>query len=192
MNPQLQSYHDRFAEARDAMRDLAAELAEDIAAKSPATDAWSVVQIIEHMCVVGGLLLPRIDVGIEEAIVRNLRSDGPFKYPPMSRIIIRAVSPLTHEKQSRMRVPRIYRPEERRTLAEASARFIVLQEDFMERCENADGLDIARVALGSPVTPMIRLRLGAWFESLATHQERHFGQIERALAALGVEMAEVS
>lgn len=87
--------------------------------------------------------MPRIDVGIEEALVRGWRSEGPFRYPAMSRMFIRAVSPLRHPKQRPMRVPRLYRPEESIKFGVVVEQFIALQNDFMERCVNADGVDLS-------------------------------------------------
>jgi hypothetical protein len=39
------------------------------------------------------------------------------------------------------------------------------------------------VRFGSPVTALIRLNLGDGFLILVAHAERHFGQIDRAVAA---------
>lgn len=186
MNTQLQNYIKQFDDARQRVTVLTADLNDESFNRRSTSGGWSVAEIIDHLCVLGELLLPRIDIGIAEAHTRGWHSDGPFHYPILSRWFIRAVGPLKPGKRGKMRAPKIYLPRGDLSKAELLARFERLQADLIARCERADGLDIARVAITSPVTRLIRVRLGAWFEALAMHQLRHFEQIVDTRNTLGL------
>lgn len=186
MNNQLQSYIDRYNEARERMRTLTTDLTDDTFNKCPPTGGWSLAEIVHHLCVIGEQLLPRIDVGIDEARARGWHDPGPYRYPFFSRLFIRGVGPLSANKRGKMKAPGPYMPTANHRMEDILPRFDKLQTGLIARCQRADGVDIARVVIASPAAAWIRVRLGAWFEALAMHQLRHFQQFEETRIALGL------
>ncbi|HRK36147.1 MAG TPA: DinB family protein [Candidatus Hydrogenedentes bacterium] len=185
MNAQLLAYIQYFTEARARVRELTSDLTDDTFNQRPASGAWSIAENIDHLCVIGELLLPRIDVGIDEARIRKWHGDGPFRYPLLSRIFLKSVGPLPASGRGKAKSPKIYVPTPNHALESTVARFVTLQDSLIVRCKAADGLDLRKPALASPVSPLIRLRLGAWIEAIALHQLRHFQQIEGVREAIG-------
>lgn len=49
---------------------------------------------------------------------------------------------------------------------------------------SADGLDLARIKVTSPVTRLLRLSLGQWLAGLAGHQRRHLWQARQVKTEL--------
>jgi hypothetical protein len=78
----------------------------------------------------------------------------------------------------RMRAPRIIRvPANTRYRAAPVLRdFSAIRDQLAERVRQADGLDLARVRVTSPVNRMIRLPLGAYFAFILAHDRRHLWQ----------------
>lgn len=186
MNSQLQSYVEHFDDARARVIALTADLNDESFNRRPPSCGWSTGEVIDHLCVLGELMLPRFDIGIAEARTRGWNSDGPFRYPYFSRWFIRAVGPLKPGKRGKMKAPKMYLPRPDLNMPEVLARFDGLQTGLITRCERANGLDIARVSIASPVTRLIRVRLGAWIEAIAAHQLRHFEQIRDMRKAIGL------
>lgn len=187
MSHQLRDYMHQFASARERIVALTEGLDTETFNASLASGGWSIAEIVEHLCIIGEMLLPRIDVAIDETREGGWYGDGPYTYPPFSRLFLRSVGPLPPSKRGKTKAPRIYKPSaSRHELNDLTARFIALQDKLIERCRNAEGLNLRRVAIASPVTPLIRVRLGAWFEALALHQLRHFQQIEDVRSQLRV------
>lgn len=187
MNDQLKRYIGEYETARSEVRALVDGLDDKKFNLRPDPDSWSVAECIDHLCVLGNLLLPRLDAGIQRARVKGWRSDGPFRYGLFSTMFIRMVGPLrtTGSRRGKVAAPRLYRPSSAtHDVNTLVTKFETLQDELIERAKAADGLDIARVRIESPVSVLIRIRLGAWFEAIAAHQFRHIEQAKRAKAVV--------
>lgn len=182
MNDQLKRYIGEYESARRQVRALVDGLNEKTFNLRPDPESWSVAECIDHLCVLGNLLLPRLDAGVQQARAKGWRSDGPFRYGSFSNMFIRMVSPLrtTGSRRGKAAAPLIYLPSSATHGVNALVtKFETLQNELIERAKAADGLDIARVRIVSPVSVLIRIRLGAWFEAIAAHQFRHIEQAKR-------------
>ena len=142
----------------------------------PEEDHWSIAECIDHLVTVGTIMNKNIDQGMDQAEARGLKSEGPFKYGALGNWFVRAVGSGEKARRRKMKAPRIYTPTSNHTLSRLNAAFDELQVEFLARVQRANGLDLARVKIPSPVTRLIRLSLGQWFALLAGHQERHLAQ----------------
>lgn len=68
---------------------------------------------------------------------------------------------------------------------ESINRFIHLCDGLLELLEQARTTDLNRMKVASSLGPVIRFKAGDAFRFAVAHQERHFLQIERLLAAAG-------
>ncbi|MDZ4859417.1 MAG: DinB family protein [Candidatus Hydrogenedentes bacterium] len=184
MNDQLQRYIEHFLSARDRIDVLIAGLTFETFNQRPASGGWSIAEVVDHLCILGEMLLPRIDVAIDEAGVRGWRGNGPFRYPFLSRLFIKSVGPLTPNKRGKMKAPKIFAPSTDQALDGLVERFRALQDKLVVRCRAADGINLRKPSFASPASPLIRVRLGAWIEAIAMHQLRHFQQIDDIRASL--------
>jgi hypothetical protein len=169
------------------MRALTCDLNDNQFNQRPPSGGWSIGDLVDHLTTFGTILLPRIDVAIDESRARSWLGNEPVRYPLLSRLFIKAVGPLSPNKRNKMKVPQKFHPSsESKPLGETVRRFIALQHDLIARCQRADGLNLRKAVVVSAVTPLVRLRLGAWIEAIAMHQLRHFAQIENVRAAIGL------
>lgn len=179
-SPQVQAYEEAFrAIARDA-EVLFEAVSDDAFNARPALGSWSAGECLDHLNTTGGLLLPNLDAAIRRARERGLTARGPFRYGPLSRWFVASMQPGGRKATA----PALYVPSSSRLRKEDVLRaFLALQEALIERLRQADGLDLRRVMVPSPVTRLIRVSLGAWFEATAAHERRHLLQARRALEA---------
>ena len=57
--------------------------------------------------------------------------------------------------------------------------FLHVQNMFQLQMQRADGLDLARVKVASPISRLLRMSLGAMFAQAAAHGRRHLEQARR-------------
>ena len=152
----------------------------------PSPKSWSMAECMEHMSTSLGLYLPSF-----EAVLRGgaPKGEGPYAYGPFARGWIRLVGPGGPKLPSpgSMR-PRAAKhptgsgetnagslPDPDTLLAE----FKGGNHRLAELIRASEGVDLARTRTRSPVIPVLRFSLGAWFETCVQHSRRHMDQAER-------------
>lgn len=174
--PELEGYRQQFLSAKEEYKKLVEGLTDEQFNWRPGEDQWSMAECIDHLIMIGDFMNRSINTGIDRANERNWKSDGPFKYGAVGNWFVRSVSGTDAARKRKFKAPTTYTPTSNHSLSRIDSAFITLQDEFVDRLERANGLDIAKVKLPSPVTRLIRLSLGQWFALLAGHQERHFAQ----------------
>jgi hypothetical protein len=174
--PQLQNIHNRITTARQDVVQIVTMLTDEQAKQRPDLYNWSVVDCLDHLCVVGRKILPRIDDGIARARDRRWYSHGPFRYGRLGNRFVREAGSGDYPPGRRLKAPKLYQPSHDWPLEEVVRSFTHLQDDIHKRIREANGIDLARVKIVSPAARWLRLSLGQWLELLAGHQERHLLQ----------------
>ena len=178
---ELERLSDEFQQAASEATVLAARLTDVQFAWKPAAGAWSVGECLAHLNATARHCLPKLDEGISQGMDDGLYGEGPFRYGWLDRLTVRASEPPArwHLWSS----PRAFRPVPGESRDEILTAFHVFQEQFVDRVRRANGLDLARVRVSSPVARWRHFSLGAAFAVLAAHQRRHLCQA-RGVAAL--------
>jgi len=63
--------------------------------------------------------------------------------------------------------------------------FLRVRDQLAERVRQADGLDLKRARVTSPVTRLLRMPLGAYFAFILAHERRHLWQARQVRNARG-------
>lgn len=161
---------------RDALADaeaLAGPLTPEQFNWKPSGSAWSVAECLEHLNQIAAQYLPKL-----EAAVRAGGPGGtpPFRYGFLGRRFVAAMQP----GSTRTKTFDAITPAASHYDAEAVLKaFRAHTARFVHVCKEADGLDLRRIRLASPLLPVLRLQLGAYLEALATHELRHLDQARR-------------
>jgi hypothetical protein len=184
--PQLQTLHDQVSALRRDAERLAAELTEAQWDWSPAPKRWSLAQILDHLNRtaaspgIGAALLPRIQAALEELRAKNLRSEGPFRYSLRERLFIRILSP---DPPFKVPVPPQFvpapAPDARSVVV---PEFLKLQDGLLRCLEAANGLDLKRAQVDSPVNSAVRMSVGGYLEATVAHERYHWTQAQALLA----------
>ena len=142
----------------------------------PGPTRWSVAECLEHMNATARAYLPAIDEGIADAIRNGAYAEGPFNYNLIGRIFSRLMEP---PARFRMRAAIDKMPGPQRPKRETLAGFRAYQVQYVDRLRQANGLDLARSCVRSPLASWIRIPLGSAFASMAAHERRHLWQARK-------------
>ena len=180
MHPELDAYLRQLDAIRADARQLVAGLSDAEFNRRPAAGRWSAAECLDHLNTLRKIL-PAIDRAITHAAARGLRSEGPFHYGWFARWMIRSFEP---PPQRRFRNPRLLEPAHQPLAPDAVLReFLSLRDALTRRVQQADGLDLERVIVVSPVSRFFRMPLGGYFAFLLAHDRRHLWQARQALGA---------
>lgn len=170
---------DAVAASEDARR-LVAGLGEGELNWSPAPGAWSIAQCLDHLAITTQQYQHHFESAIGQGRKRGApAADRPFRPGWFGRWFISAMGP---DARKRFSVPKVLRPTERPP-AGAAERFFREQHNFIALMESADGLDLNKWKLRSPVTPLMRFSIGEAFTALVAHTRRHLQQARRVREA---------
>jgi len=182
LTPEIDEFRRQFEALADAADALVAPLTDQQFAWQPAPDAWSIAQCIDHLNTTARLYLPRLDDGIANAIRQGLYGEGPFKYWWIARMFVRNLEP---PPRPRVRTPPAFRPPPERKRHDIMAAFRAYQVQYVDRLRQANGLDLVRARVRSPVATWIPIPLGTGFAAMAAHERRHLWQARRVVEAPG-------
>jgi len=153
------------------------------AAQQPLKQArWSIAQCIDHLNVTARLYQPRLDEGIANAIRQGLYGEGPFKYWWLARMFVRMQEP---PPRFRVKTPAAFQPPPARTRREIMAAFRAYQVQYVDRLRQANGLDLARAKVRSPVAAWVYMPLGTGFAAMTAHERRHLWQARKVMEIAG-------
>jgi len=148
----------------------------------PGTGRWSVAECLDHLNRSIALTLPAFDRSIADARARELRGRGPFRYGWFAKWLVRDMEPPARRRYRT--VNRLVPGSDGRTDA-VHQEFVALREALARRVRDADGLDLKRAKVQSPVTRLLRMPLGAYFAMILAHDRRHLWQANQVRAAAG-------
>ena len=173
--PQLEEIRQEVNDINQRAAELCAGLSEEELAWRPEPGRWSVAENLLHLRVVAQVFLPAIDQAIEEARRRNLYGQGPFDLGLMGRFYVWYVQPPV---RIRLPSPEPLRPLLTGPATEALPQFLESQQWIVERIEAANGLDLNRTRITSPLASFVRMNLLAFFTVGNGHERRHLWQAE--------------
>ncbi|NUL81361.1 MAG: DinB family protein [Armatimonadetes bacterium] len=140
-------------------------------------EAWSINQCFNHLNKVSALVCPMLSEAAETGRREGKLSDKPTKLGFSDWLFARITSPKPIFKVS---VPKLYIPDEGE-LPNQVERFLQLQTLIVETAKGADGVDLNRINCPSPVSKLVKIKLGAWFLSIIGHEQYHIQQAREIL-----------
>ena len=152
----------------------------------PGPNRWSIAECLEHMNAMARAYLPAIDEGIADAIRHGAYAEGPFQYSLVGRIFSRMMEP---PARFRMRTTLDKQPGPERPKRETLAGFRAYQVQYVDRLRQANGIDLSRSCVRSPLASWIRIPLGSAFASMAAHERRHLWQARKITEMAGFPAA---
>lgn len=183
LSPELDAFRRQFEQLADEADALTRPLTDAQFNWRPPSGGWTVAQCVDHLNVTARVYLPKLDEGIADAIRRGLYGEGPFRYNLLGRLFVRSQEPATKLKY---KAAKALLPLPARPKAETLAAFRAYQVQFVDRLRQANGLDLSRARVQSPVTSLLRMPLGSGFALMVAHERRHLAQARRVIAALDV------
>jgi hypothetical protein len=176
VNNELQSYHDAFHSLKHEAVTLLDGITDAQWEWHPDSGRWSVAQCLEHLCIVGDLLIPKLEEAIQRGRENGLFAPGPFSYSWPGRMFVDSLQPGARMK---MRTVKLYQPTGLITKSVCVGRFTAVEDRLASSVRSAEGLDLVRIKVSSPANRLLRFSLGIWFAATIAHQRRHIDQALR-------------
>jgi len=185
-HPEWQRHVRAFEEIRNEARRQTQDLSEQQARWRPEPGRWSVADCLEHLNATWEQYIPRLERTIAEAQeARDPEEVVPasFSYGFLGNFMIRMLEP---PPKIRVRAPRAFVPVSGELpFEEIRDRFEGFHDEAIRLIDASRGLHLQRVRLTSPLSRLVRLSLGQWFDFLAAHERRHLWQAHRVRQSAG-------
>ncbi len=172
----LDEYVRQFEDLKRDARQLTEGLSDAQLNWSPAPGRWSMAQCLEHLNSVAEPYAQALEEGINRARGQDRRASGPARYGFVERWMIRSMEP---PPRRRLPAPRMFQPAETAEPIDGAAvidDYLALKDRLIGLLASADGLDVGGVKITSPVTRLLKFRIGAAFAFVAAHERRHLWQ----------------
>ncbi len=165
--------HAEFEAAKTDARELLAGVGDPAFNWRHAPGTWSMAECLDHLNLTGRKYLRALDRAIEDGRAKKILGRGPFRYGLLESWTVRVMDA---PPMFRIKAPKAFVPAAEARLAESLAAFATLQDEFQKSLARADGLDLRRVKVRSPVSRHIKFSLGKAFAAISAHQRRHLWQ----------------
>jgi uncharacterized damage-inducible protein DinB len=143
----------------------------------PPGGGWSVGECFEHLLTTNRLYLVRIERQLASAGAKpEGRRAETYRSGILGGWLARQMGPSPMVK---VKTPRVFRPSSWRVAGTVLGDLLAQQEHLRRVVDASRGADLGGVRIPSPLTSLIRLRLGDVLELLVLHELRHLGQADR-------------
>jgi DinB superfamily len=180
IEPELGAARERLARVREEVAAVLAGCPEPLRNERPRRDSWSVGECALHLLETNRIYLDKADAVIARERATGRTGAGPFRYGAFARWFAAQMEPGTRN----LPAPKPFRPKRREAGPGVAAELDASLARLDEALQRADGLDLAKAKVPSPVSPLIRFPLGVGLPMLVAHTERHLRQMERCMAAI--------
>lgn len=141
----------------------------------PEAGRWSVGECLAHLDVTHRFYLGVLPAAIRAGRERGTLSEGPFRYGWFDNWFLRQVQPPVGK---RFKAPAKFAPPRDPVEPGVVSGYLDSLGRLREVVRSAEGLNLAAIKVASPVSKLLRFRLGAAFRIVVGHAERHTVQAE--------------
>jgi hypothetical protein len=175
----LEDLRKQFKVIKDDAESLITPLNEAQFNWHPQPGVWSIGECFDHLNISGKLYLPVIDAQMKAGRDKQIFGTEPFRYGWFNNWFVRSLEPPVKTK---FKSPKAFVPKPDKSLQATISEFMQVQEAFLIRLVDANGLDLRRIKVQSPATRLIRLSLGRAFAMVTAHERRHLWQARQVMA----------
>jgi beta-N-acetylhexosaminidase len=178
LHAELAGCYQDLLQIDEEARELLAGLTEEQVRWSPGPECWSVGDCLEHLTIVGSLVVTKIREAVDRGWKEGVIGTGPYHYSWPGRMFIESLQP---GSRIRVKTVRLYTPSQSLAKEELLKNFLEQQNGYRNAMTLANGLDLVRVKVASPANRWLRLSLGVWFAAMVAHEKRHLEQARRVI-----------
>jgi hypothetical protein len=174
--PQIELYRRQFEQIQQLASDVTAQLNEVRFNWRPSPSEWSIEECLSHLVMVGQWEIRALEEAIARGRERGLTGPGPFEFGAVDRFIVHQTEPpVRHALPTTSR----FVPLHGQPVTAVMPTFYHVQSQLILLLERADGLDLRKVKVSTPISRLLKLSLGAMFAQIAAHERRHLDQARR-------------
>ncbi len=173
MHPDLQKLKDEFEVVRSDAARLMTGITTDQFNWHAVQGQWSICECLSHLNVVNGLDVDELARAVIAARAAGWSSNGAFRYGVISSYFIRKMEPPVKMK---FKAPAVYAPPAAQPPEVVVKEFSRIHTRLGEILSMADGLDLARIKVSTPISKWIHFSFTQRMRLLAAHDRRHLWQ----------------
>ena len=174
--PELDQYRQQFKDIEQQAKQLTAGLNEAEFNWRPAPQSWSIQECLAHLTMVGQWEVRALEKAVEEGRQKGLTGTGPFHYGMIDRYIVHQSGPPV---RNAMPATAHFVPLHGQPVTAVLPTFLHVQGQLLRLLDQAEGLDLRRVKVQTPISRFLRMSLGMMFAQIAAHERRHLVQAQR-------------
>lgn len=167
----------RFADAMNAVEGEFTRLVQPLTDQQvnwrPSDGRWSIAECMAHLVASARAYVGPVDLAVERGFSRGLLGGREFQPGRIGRWLIAQMEP---PPRRRMSAPGKIVPQQFESVVTLRRDYAQAHRDLIGAVRRAEGLDLARVKVSSPIMPLLRQPLGTWLLFLAAHERRHLWQ----------------
>ena len=141
----------------------------------PSAERWSVAQCFDHLLTSNKGYFPVIE-GVLAGQKRTLWQSMPVLPGAMGKLLINSLHP---EKGRKLKAPGKFQPAQSDISGSVIDDFVAQQAKIIEKMKSTEHLDLERIVISSPVTPVVTYSLMDAYRVIIVHEHRHFQQAKR-------------
>lgn len=177
MHPRLEELSHFLATTRGALRQTLDQVPFDLRERRPATDRWSVAEILNH--------LARLEMRLTNLFasrVEDAKSNGIAVEHETSSVLDREWVDLVLDRSRQVVAIEAVRPAGAQNASDAFAELEIARAAFLEFLTSADGLALGTLVFPHPA--LGQLNLYQWIAFIGAHEARHTAQIREVVSQL--------
>ena len=149
--------------------------------QEPTPGKWSVIQVLEHLNSYGRYYL----LAIERSMSKSTETVEYFKPGWFGNYFTKLMKPGENGTiPNKMQSPKDHRPSKYLDAFPVLNTFLEQQQYLLDLLESAKSKNIGAIRTPISISRFIKLKLGDTFRFFIAHEQRHFVQINNALAAI--------
>lgn len=152
----------------------------------PAPGAWSIAECLAHLNVADEQYASQIRDSIAAARSSGITSPGPFQLGWLEAKFVAFLEP---PYKMRFKAPKQFKPQPEHSVERVLEDWRRTRVDLLQLAKEAEGLDLKKVRVSSPVSNLISLSLLGAFAVAVAHDRRHLWQAGRIRAMLPKQSA---
>jgi hypothetical protein len=139
----------------------------------PEPAKWSIAQCLAHLNINGALVMRAMEESIDAARAKGLTGKGPYGHSFLAKFLLGTVEPPVKRK---FKAAQAITPPPDVRADETIPEFLALQDRLKETLRKANGVDLGRAKVPSPITSMWKITLGDSLALMTAHERRHLWQ----------------
>lgn len=174
-------YQKQFEQFKRRIRLFLTPIPDAVIQQKSEDASWSIGECISHINVTGHKYLENLIEAYDKVEFSEIEGSGSFTPRILPFLFISLMQPPVKWK---IQAPSIFKPESNRSKEQLLEDFNQLQDQFLSLLNKSKKLDLSRIKLSSPLTPLFRINASECFAILIAHQNRHLWQAEKILKEL--------
>ncbi len=178
MQPQMADLLARAEAQTSKVEAQIAPLTNDAFLTRPQPDKWSVAEHLQHLVLTNQAYILTVDQAVARARAQGLEGEGPFGGGRFVNGFIRRLAPPVTR---RFKTFKSVTPPPELDRVTVTRGFMETQAALVDALVQADGVDLNRVKIRSPLLRLLKMNAFQALSLLVVHNDRHLWHLDQIL-----------